>query len=62
MENLILLDSTWVDLYSEHIIWYALVQIFCYEGFVFSFLFILAKFMKNYSKLQKNQKIENQFF
>jgi hypothetical protein len=26
MENLILLDSTWVDLHSEYIIWYALVQ------------------------------------
>jgi hypothetical protein len=29
MENLILLDSTWVDLYNEHIIWSALVQNFC---------------------------------
>ena len=29
IENLILLDSTWVDLHSEYIIWYALVQIFC---------------------------------
>jgi hypothetical protein len=29
MENLILLDSTWVDLHSEHIIWYALVQSCC---------------------------------
>ena len=28
IENLILLDSTWVDLHSEHIIWYALVQSF----------------------------------
>jgi hypothetical protein len=27
--NSILLDSTWVDLHSEHIIWYALVQSFC---------------------------------
>jgi hypothetical protein len=26
MENLILLDSTWVDLHSEYIIWYALIQ------------------------------------
>jgi hypothetical protein len=25
IENLILLDSTWVDLYSEYIIWYVLV-------------------------------------
>jgi hypothetical protein len=30
IENTILLDSTWVDLHSEHIIWYALVQSFCY--------------------------------
>jgi hypothetical protein len=29
IENIILLDSTWVDLHSEHIIWYALVQKFC---------------------------------
>ena len=29
MKNLILLDSTWVDLHSEYIIWYALVQNFC---------------------------------
>ena len=29
IENLILLDSTWVDLYSEHIIWYVLIQSFC---------------------------------
>ena len=28
MKNLILLDSTWVDLHNEHIIWYALVQSF----------------------------------
>jgi hypothetical protein len=28
IENLILLDSTGVDLHSEHIIWYALVQSF----------------------------------
>jgi hypothetical protein len=28
MENLILLDSTWVDLHNEHIIWYALAHIF----------------------------------
>jgi hypothetical protein len=28
MKNLILLDFTWVDLHSEHIIWYALVQSF----------------------------------
>jgi hypothetical protein len=28
IENLILLDSTWVDIYSEYIIWYALVQSF----------------------------------
>jgi hypothetical protein len=37
MENPILLHSTWVDLHSEHIIWYALVQSFCYEGFAFFF-------------------------
>jgi hypothetical protein len=29
IENLILLDSTWVDLHSELITWYALVQSFC---------------------------------
>jgi hypothetical protein len=29
MENSILLDSTWVDLHNEHIIWCALVQRFC---------------------------------
>jgi hypothetical protein len=29
IENLILLDSTWVDLHNEHIIWYTLVQSFC---------------------------------
>ena len=27
IENLILLDSTWVDLYSEHMIWYNLVKL-----------------------------------
>jgi hypothetical protein len=26
MENSIVLDLEWVDLYSEHIIWYALVH------------------------------------
>jgi hypothetical protein len=31
MKNLILLDSTWVELHSEHIIWYALVQSFYYD-------------------------------
>jgi hypothetical protein len=29
IKNLILLDYTWVDLHSGHIIWYALVQYFC---------------------------------
>ena len=29
MENPIVLDSKWVDLHSEHIIWYALVFFFC---------------------------------
>ena len=29
IENLIWLDSIWVDIRSEHIIWYTLVQIFC---------------------------------
>jgi hypothetical protein len=28
IKNSILLDSTWIDLYSEHIIWYVLVQSF----------------------------------
>ena len=28
MENPIVLDSEWVDLHNEHIIWYALVQFF----------------------------------
>ena len=28
IENLILLDSTWVDIRSEYIIWYTLVQFF----------------------------------
>jgi hypothetical protein len=37
MKNPILLHSTWVDLHSEHIIWYPLVQSFCYEGFAFFF-------------------------
>ena len=36
-------------------IWYALVQIFL----SFSYLLILAKSLKNYSKLQTNHKIEN---
>ena len=31
METSILLDSTWVDLHNEHIIWYALLQFFCYS-------------------------------
>jgi hypothetical protein len=31
IENLILLDSTWVDLHSKHIIWYTLIQSFCYR-------------------------------
>jgi len=31
MKNLILLDFTLVDLHSEHIIWYALGQNFCYN-------------------------------
>ena len=30
IKNLIFLNSTWVDIRSEHIIWYTLVQIFCY--------------------------------
>jgi len=28
IENQIVLDSKWVDLHNEHIIWYALVQFF----------------------------------
>jgi hypothetical protein len=28
MKNAILLDSTWVDLHNEHIIWYALLHFF----------------------------------
>jgi hypothetical protein len=31
MKNPILLDSTWVDLHNEHIIWHVLVQNFCYS-------------------------------
>jgi hypothetical protein len=59
MENLILLHSTWVDLHSEHIIWYALVQSFCYESFVFFFFIYLTESLKNHSTSQKNYKIEN---
>ena len=29
IENLVLLDSTWLDLYSKHMMWYALVQNIC---------------------------------
>ena len=31
IENLIVLDSKWVDLHSEYIIWYALVYFYSYE-------------------------------
>jgi hypothetical protein len=59
IENPILLDFTWVDLHSKHIIWYVLVQSFCYEGFAFFFFIYLAEYLKNHSKSQKNHKIEN---
>ena len=62
MENLILLDSTWAYLHSEYIIWYTLVQNFCYQGFVFFFFIYLAESLKNHSKSQKNHKIESLFF
>jgi hypothetical protein len=54
-----LLHSTWVDLHSEHIIWYALIQSFRYEVLPFSFLFISVESLKNHNKLKKNHKIEN---
>jgi hypothetical protein len=58
MEKSILLYSTWVDLHSEYIIWYALVQSFCYKGFVF-FFFLFGWIFENHNKSQKNHKIEN---
>ena len=42
MENPIVLDSKWVDLHNEHIIWYALVQFFCCR-FRSMFFFIAIK-------------------
>jgi len=52
MENLILLDSTWVDLHNKHIIWYALVQNFFFEGFIFFpfFKFIWQILWRNHRK------------
>jgi hypothetical protein len=47
MKNSILLDSTWVDLHNKHIIWYVLVQNFCY-----SFKFI-GKILINLKLQQK---------
>ena len=38
IENPILLDSTWVDIRSEYIIWYTLVQFF-YCNFIYIFFY-----------------------
>ena len=42
IENPIVLDSKWVDLHSEYIIWYALVYFFCCS-FRYMFFFIAVK-------------------
>ena len=42
MENPIVLDFKWIDIHSEHIIWYALVYFFCCS-FRFMLFFIAVK-------------------
>ena len=48
MKNLILLDSTWVDLHSEHIIWYSFVQNFWCS---FRYIFFIINWNNSYVQL-----------
>ena len=48
MENPIVLDSKWVDLHSEYIIWYALVYFFYYSLRSMLFFIAVKKCTKTY--------------
>ena len=48
MENPIVLDSKWVDLHSEHIIWYILVFFFCCSFRSMLFFIVVKKWIKAY--------------
>ena len=48
MENPIVLDSKWVDLHNEHIIWYALVYYFCCSFRSMLFFIAVKKCTKSY--------------
>ena len=48
IENRIVLDSKWVDLHNEHIIWYALVYYFCCSFRSMLFFIAVKKCTKAY--------------